>query len=128
KAINHVEVYGRCIGIPRKTNKEQNRIAAVKFCELWCNRFTEARFDQLLARSKWTYAQVKEFYDFSKTNGRMGMGSGVGKLASYAGSGTNGTDFNASITDAGKSVATSMAKLSNYAKQEVANVLKFGIQ
>ena len=128
KAINHVEVYGRGIGIPRKTNKENNRLAAVKFCELWCNRFTEARFDALISRSKWTYDQVKEFYDYAKTHGRMGMGSGVGKLASYAGAGATGTKFNASIMDAGVSTATAMAKLSNLAKQEIANVLKFGIQ
>ncbi len=128
KAINHVEVYGYGIGIPRKTNKEQNRIAAAKFCELWCNRYTEARFDYLISRSKWTYDQVVEFYEFGKTNGRMGMGSGVGKLASLAGNGATASKFNQSITDAGLSVASCMAKLSNFAKQEVANVLKFGVQ
>ena len=128
KAVNHVEVYGRGIGIPRKTNKEANRVAAVKFCELWCSRFTEARFDSLITRSKWTYDQVVEFYEFGKTNGRFGLGSGVGKLSSFAGAGNGQTKFNKSIMDASLSTATCMAKLSNYAKQEVANVLKFGIQ
>ncbi len=126
KAINHVEVYGYGIGLPRKTNKEGNRIAAAKFADLWCNRYTESRFDYLYERCRWTQAQVLEYYQFGQTNGRMGLGSGVGKLANWAGDKT--VNFNLSITDASFSTATCMAKLSNYAKQEVANVLKFGVQ
>lgn len=126
KAVNHVEVYGYGIGIPRKTNKEQNRVAAVKFCELWCNRYTEARFDFLMHLAKWSTDQVNELYNFGTTNGRFGLGSGVGKLASIANNTT--TNFNRSVYDKSFSVSTCMAKLSNLAKTEIENVIKFGVQ
>jgi len=125
-AINHVEIYGYGIGIPRKTTKPANRAAAIKFCELWCNRYAEAKFDGLIDKSKFTYEQAMEVYNFGLTNSRFGLGSGVGKLASYA-SGKD-TNFNKSITDASFSTASCLQKLYNYAKQEVANVLKFGVQ
>ncbi len=126
KTINHVEVYGFAIGMPRKTNKEGNRAAAAKFCELWCNRYTEARFDFLIDRSQWTYDQVVEYYEIGKNNGLMGLGSGVGNLSGWAND--KATNFNLSIVDASYSVASSMAKLSNYAKTEMDKVLKFGMQ
>ena len=126
KAVNHVEVYGYGIGVPRKTNKEQNRVAAVKFCELWCNRYTEARFDFLMHRAKWSTDQISELYNFGTTNGRFGLGSGVGKLAGIANNTT--TNFNRSVYDKSFSVSTCMAKLSNLAKAEIDNVIKFGVQ
>ena len=129
EAINHVEIYGFGIGMARKTNKEGNRQAAVKFMDLWCNRYTESQFDNRRYESGWTQDQVVEFYEYGQKYGRMGIGSGVGELATYAGnSAATGTMWNKSITDASYSTATCMEKLSNYCKQEVANVLKFGIQ
>ena len=74
----------------------------------------------------WSYEKVVEFYEYGKKYGRMGMGSGVGTLASHAGG--TATNFNKSITDASFSTSSCMEKLSNYCKQEVANVLKFGVQ
>ncbi len=124
--LNHVEIYGYGIGLARKTNKEGNRTAAMKFAEIWCNRYTEAKFDRFRNRMMWTYDQIVEFYEYGKKYGRMGMGSGVGTLASHANN--SSVNFNKSITDASFSTATCMEKLSNYAKQEVANVLKFGVQ
>lgn len=128
KAINHVEVYGFGIGIPRKTNKPANRAAAVKFCELWANRFAEAQFDGYVYKEKMSHDKVVEFYEFTRTNSRFGLGSGVGSLAKYAANSSVGTKFNLSITDSSYSTASCLEKLQNYAKQEVANVLKFGVQ
>lgn len=125
-AINHVEIYGFAIGMPRKTNKEGNRAAAAKFCELWCNRYTEARFDYLTDRSQWSYDQIVEYYEYGKKNGRMGLGGGVGNLGGWAND--KATNFNLSIVDASYSVASAMSKLSNYAKTELDKVLKFGVQ
>ena len=123
--LNHVEIYGYGIGLPRKTNKEGSRTAAMKFAEIWCNRYTESRFDRYRNRCKWTYEQIVEYYEYGKEYGRMGLGSGVGTFSNYMG---NATNWSKSITDASFSTATCHEKASNYAKQEVANVLKFGVQ
>lgn len=123
--INQVEVPGDGIGIPRKTNNESNRTAAVVFMNLWVNRFTEAEFDNLRHVSKWTHEQVVEYYNYGQVNGRMGIGAGLGELQKKGGSTTH---FFESIYSNTYNTATCMAKLSNYAKTEVENVLKFGIQ
>ena len=125
KGINQVEVPGDGIGIPRKTNNEPNRTAAVVFMNLWVNRFTEAEFDNLRHVSKWTHEQVVEYYNYGQVYGRMGIGAGLGELQKKGGTTTR---FFESIYSASHSTATCMAKLSNYAKSEVENVLKFGIQ
>ena len=125
-ALNHVEIYGYGIGLPRKTAKEGNRTAAMKFAEIWCNRYTEARFDRLRERCLWTYEEIVEYYEYGKKYGKMGLGSGVGTFANHAG-GSN-TNWAKSITDASFSTASCHEKASNYAKQEIQNVLKFGVQ
>ena len=122
----HVEIYGYGIGLPRKTNKENARTAAMKFAEIWCNRYTESRFDRLRSRCLWTYDEIVEYYEYGKKYGKMGLGSGVGTFANHAG-GAN-TNWAKSITDASFSTATCHEKASNYAKQEIQNVLKFGVQ
>ena len=123
-AICHVEMYGRGLGLPRKTNKEGNRAAAAKFIDLHCNRWTEARFDNLRHRSKWSTEEIMEYFNYGETHARFGLGSGVGQFHSLAVK----EKFIASIADASFSAATCLEKCSNHAKNEVANVLKFGIQ
>ncbi|MBQ6947860.1 MAG: carbohydrate ABC transporter substrate-binding protein, partial [Clostridia bacterium] len=123
--INQVEVPGDGIGIPRKTNNESNRTAAVVFMNLWVNRFTESEFDNLRHVSKWTHEQVVEYYNYGQVYGRMGIGAGLGELQKKGGTPTR---FFESIYSSSHNTATCMAKLSNYAKTEVENVLKFGIQ
>jgi len=123
-SINHVEMYGRGLGLPRKTNKEGNRMAAAKFIDLWCNRNTEARFDELRHRCKWSTEKIMEYFNFGETNARFGLGSGVGQFHSLAVK----EKFIASIADASFSASTCHAKCSNHAKNEIANVLKFGVQ
>lgn len=121
---NHVELYGLGIGLPRKTKTEGNRIAAAKLLDLHLNRWTESRFDTLRYRCKWTTEQILEYFEFGKTNGKFGIGAGLGQFASFA----SKEKFVQSITDASFSTATCMSKCSNYAKQEINNVLKFGVQ
>ena len=124
KAVNHVELYGFAIGVPRKTNKEGNRVAAVKFCELWANRYCESLYDFLLNRQKWSYEEIEFFYNYSRQYGMMGMGSGLANFHAK----TNEVNVNKSITDASLSVAACIEKASNFAKQEIEAVLKFGAQ
>ncbi len=123
-AISHVEMYGRGFGLPRKTNKEGNRAAAAKFIDLICNRWTEARFDNLRHKSKWSTEKIMEYFNYGETHARFGLGSGVGQFHSLAVK----EKFIASIADASFSAATCMEKCNNHAKNEVANVLKFGVQ
>jgi len=126
KSENHVELYGRGLGLPRKTNDEGKRLVAAKFIDVFLNRWTESRFDSLRHRCKWSQDQILEYFEFGKTNAKFGIGAGLGQFSTYAnGSATN---WSKSITDASFSTATCMAKCSNYAKQEIDNVLKFGIQ
>lgn len=124
KSINHVEMYGRGLGLPRKTNKEGNRQAAAKFIDLFCNRWTEAKFDNLRHRSKWSTKQIMEYFNYGETNALFGLGSGVGQFHSLAVK----ENFIDSIAKASFSAATCHEKCINHAKNEVANVLKFGIQ
>ena len=121
---NHVELYGLGIGLPRKTKAEGNRVAAAKLLDLHLNRWTESRFDTLRYRCKWTTEQILEYFEFGKSNGKFGVGSGLGQFAHIA----YKENFEHSITDAAFSTSTIMAKLSNTAKQEIDNVLKFGVQ
>ncbi len=122
KAVNSVSISGRGIALPKKTADRDNRKAAAVFAQLWCMRFAEARYDQLIQDCGWTYRQVKEYYDLSKTNGRLGLGSGLGQLAVAAGSGPEKTDFNESITAGGISTATCMNKLSKRVPVEIKRV------
>ena len=114
-----------CDGIRIIKHRTGDGTAAMKFAEIRCNRYTESRFDRYRNRCKWTYEQIVEYYEYGKKYGRMGLGSGVGTFSSYTG---NATNWAKSITDASFSTATCHEKASNYAKQEVANVLKFGVQ
>ena len=123
-AVNHVELYGLGIGLPRKAASESNRQAAAKLLDLHLNRWTESRFDTLRYRSGWSQEKILEYFEFGKTNGRFGIGAGLGQFASLS----TKEKFHQSITDASFSTATCMAKCNNYAKQEINNVLKFGVQ
>jgi len=124
KAVNHVELYGLGIGLPRKAASESNRQAAAKLLDLHLNRWTETRFDTLRYRCGWSQEKILEYFEFGQTNGKFGIGAGLGQFASL----TTKEKFQQSITDASFSTATCMAKCNNAAKQEINNVLKFGVQ
>ena len=70
------------------------------------------------------FRNVMEYFNYGETCARFGLGSGVGQFHSLAVK----EKFIASIADASFSASTCHAKCSNHAKNEVANVLKFGVQ
>ena len=67
--------YGATMMLPRKMKVQKNAPYAVKFMELWANRFTEAIFDfQKAGHLQFNYAQRKEYYEFVSTQNYFGIG------------------------------------------------------
>ncbi len=67
--------YGATMMLPRKMKVQKNAPYAVKFMELWANRFTEAYFDfQKAGHLQFNYAQRKEYYEFVSTQNYFGIG------------------------------------------------------
>ena len=58
--------YGYTMMIPKKVKTQSNIPYAVKFAELWANRFTEAIFDYFATISylNFDYSQRKEYFEF----------------------------------------------------------------
>ena len=68
--------YGLTMMLPRKMKVEKNAPCAVKFMELWANRFTEAYFDFMKAgHLNFNYAQRKEYYEFVSQNNYLAVGA-----------------------------------------------------
>ena len=127
KAINHVQIYGFGCGVSRKLKNEQNAAAAAKFCELWCNRFCETQFDRLQYVTKFTYEQAKEYYEFGRTNGIIGLGSGLAKVQTMLNS-KNGCYLFNSFFMTKYNTAQEYEKGTNFVKQCVEDCKKFGLQ
>ncbi len=68
--------YGLTMMLPRKMKVQKNAPYAVKFMELWANRFTEAYFDfQKAGHLQFNYAQRKEYYEFVSRNNYLAVGA-----------------------------------------------------
>ncbi len=79
EGTNYVMNYGATMMLPRKMKVQKNAPYAVKFMELWANRFTEAINDNLKS-AEWysfNYAQRKEYFEYAIKNVKFGVGSYV---------------------------------------------------
>ena len=67
--------YGFTMEIPKIVKNKSNIPYAVKFAELWANRFTEAMFDYLEEQPhiNFSYAQKKEYFEFCVKNTYFGV-------------------------------------------------------
>ena len=67
--------YGYTMMLPKKMKVQSNAIYAVKFMELWANRFTEAIFDYQATINylKFDYSQRKEYFEFVTQNTYFGL-------------------------------------------------------
>ena len=67
--------YGYTMMLPKKMKNQSNAPYAVKFMELWANRFTEAVFDYFETTKclNFDYAAKKEYFEFAVKNTYFGV-------------------------------------------------------
>ena len=118
--------YGATMMIPRKVKVEKNIPYAVKFMELWANRFTEAIFDfQKSGHLQFNYAQRKEYYEFATQNNYFAIGA----MTFEALSGDDKEYWKQlywSLYNEKWNTATAIEKLRNLAAKACDEAVKFG--
>ncbi len=124
---DHVAMsYGATMMLPRKMKVQKNAPYAVKFMELWANRFTEAIFDfQKAGHLQFNYAQRKEYYEFVSKNNYFGIGYRVLEVLT----GDEKEYYNQlfwSMYNNNWNTATAIEQLRNLAAKACEDVVKFG--
>ena len=118
--------YGATMMLPRKMKVQKNAPYAVKFMELWANRFTEAIFDfQKAGHLQFNYAQRKEYYEFVSKNNYLAVGARtLGALT-----GDEKEYFNQlkwSMYNPNWNTATAVEQLRNLAEKACEEAVKYG--
>ena len=118
--------YGATMMLPRKMKVQKNAPYAVKFMELWANRFTEAIFDfQKAGHLQFNYAQRKEYYEFVSQNNYFGIGYRVLEALT----GDEKEYYNQlfwSMYNNNWNTATAIEQLRNLAAKACEDVVKYG--
>ncbi len=117
--------YGATMMLPKKTKSENNIPYAVKFMELWANRFTEAIYDYLgQSCFNFSYAERKAYFDFAVQNNYFECGARVWESLT----GTEKKyfeEFRWSFYNPNYNVATTLARVQNIVDKAVENSMDF---
>ncbi len=118
--------YGATMMLPRKMKVAKNAPYAVKFMELWANRFTEAIFDfQKAGHLQFNYAQRKEYYEFVSQNNYFGIGTNaLGALTGDEKEYYNQLAW--SMYNNNWNTATALEQLRNLAGKAAEDAVKYG--
>ena len=128
EGTTYVMNYGATMMLPRKMKVEKNAPYAVKFMELWANRFTEAINDNLKS-AEWysfNYAQRKEYFEYAIKNVKFGVGSHVlqGSLTGDEKEYSNQLKW--SMYNNNWNTATAVEQLRNLAQKACDEAVKYG--
>jgi ABC-type glycerol-3-phosphate transport system substrate-binding protein len=117
--------YGATMMLPKKTKSEKNVPYAVKFMELWANRFTEAIFDYLDQKCyNFSYAERKEYFNFATQHNYFPNGTSTFD-------GLTGSDkeyfnqFRWSFYNPNYNVATTLEQVCNIVNKAVEGSMEF---
>ena len=118
--------YGATMTLPKKTKNEGNIPYAVKFMELWANRFTEAMFDYLDQKCyNFSYEERKEYFVFATQHNYFENGAAVFDVLT----GDEGEYFNQfrwSFYNPNYNTATCLEQVNNIVDKAVAKCNEFG--
>ena len=120
--------YGYTHMIPRKVKNASNIPYAVKFMELWANRFTEAIFDYLGSMQflQFDYAARKEYFEFVVKNTYFGVQMNEWDMIT----GENGTAKNEwfkSLYNSAFNIRTESEQMKNVVEQAIKDCLAYGL-
>lgn len=118
--------YGATMTLPKKTKSEANIPYAVKFMELWANRFTEAIYDYLDQKCYgFSYQERKDYFTFATQhnyfeNGNSAFDSLTGNDKEYF------NQFRWSFYNPKYNTATTLEQVNNIVDKAVAKCNEFG--
>jgi ABC-type glycerol-3-phosphate transport system substrate-binding protein len=118
--------YGATMTLPKKTKTEANIPYAVKFMELWANRFTEAIYDYMDQKCySFSYQERKEYFTFATQhnyfeNGASAFDSLTGNDKEYF------NQFRWSFYNPKYNTATTLEQVNNIVDKAVAKCNEFG--
>ena len=119
--------YGYTMMLPKKMKNQSNAPYAVKFMELWANRFTEAIFDyfEMTNCLHFTYAQKKEYFEFVVKNTYFGIQMNEWDMVT----GDNATQKNQwfkAFNNAQFNITTETQAMKNVVEQALKDCLAYG--
>ena len=119
--------YGYTMMLPKKMKNQSNAPYAVKFMELWANRFTEAIFDYFETTKciAMDYAAKKEYFEFVVKNTYFGIQMNEWDMVT----GENATQKNnwlKSFNNAQFNVTTETMAMKNVVEQALKDCLAYG--
>ena len=120
--------YGYTMMLAKKMKNQSNAPYAVKFMELWANRFTEANYDFFSDNSSiaMTYADKKDHFEFCVNNTYFGLQMNGWETVT----GDNKkmiNQFSASFRNPQYNVRTEATAVKNIVEQVIKDCLAFGV-
>ncbi|MBQ8894464.1 MAG: hypothetical protein IJ043_08680 [Clostridia bacterium] len=119
--------YGYTMMLPKKMKNQSNAPYAVKFMELWANRFTEAIFDYFETTKciGMDYAAKKEYFEFVVKNTYFGIQMNEWDMLT-GDSATQKNQWLKSFSNAQFNVTTETTAMKNIVEQALKDCLAYG--
>ena len=126
--VNYVRNYGTTMMLPRKMKVQKNAPYAVKFMELWANRFTEAINDNLKTSKylSFDYKARKEYFEYCLKHVTFGIGSNTLESALTGDELEYAKQLAWSMYNNNWNTATAIEQLRNLAGKACEEMVKFG--
>ena len=120
--------YGYTMMLPKKMKVQSNAIYAVKFMELWANRFTEAIFDYQATINylSFDYTARKEYFTFVTQNTYFGLQMDEWRQLSGNDKSAMGA-WQYSFVSRTANIVTESKKVANLVDKAIASILDYGL-